>query len=151
MGPKPHPALSRLERFVGSWDLTMDVGGESLGGVTATFEWLDGGAFLLERSEWAGPGEMPPGAPMPTTRIIGYDDTADQFTALYADGRGVARVYQMSLAGDHWEVWRDAPGFGQRYLGDFDSTGEKIHGRWEKSLDNRTWELDFHLTYTKIA
>jgi hypothetical protein len=149
----PHPALAQLERFIGTWDVTANFGGQVMGGVTATFEWLEGGAFVIERNllEAAAdvPAEILANSPLPTTRIVGYDDSAETFTVLYADRRGVARVYQMRLTDNRWEVWRDAPGFGQRFIAEFDAEGNTIAGRWEISLDNQNWELDFPLTYTR--
>ncbi|HEY8472329.1 MAG TPA: hypothetical protein VIL37_06785 [Natronosporangium sp.] len=152
MHPKPHQALAQLERFVGTWDVTATFGGEPAGGVTVSFEWLEGGAYLLQRSVAEAidaPPEVLATLPFPAVQIFGYDDTAEVYTALYADGRGVARVYQMRLTGNRWEIWRDAPGFGQRFIGEFDPDGRVITGRWELSRDNQTWEHDFHMTYTK--
>jgi hypothetical protein len=149
----PHPGLARLERFIGTWDVTANFGGEVMGGVVATVEWLEDGAFVLERSVMESADDVPAAilanSPLPTTRIIGYDDSAGTFTALYADRRAVARVYQMRLTDDRWELWRDAPGFAQRFTGEFDADGHTISGRWEMSRDNQTWEHDFSITYTK--
>jgi hypothetical protein len=149
----PHAALAQLERFIGTWDVTANFGGQVMGGVTATFGWLEGGAFVVERSVMEAaddvPAEILANSPLPTTRIIGYDDSAEMFTVLYADRRGVARVYQMRLVGDRWDMARDAPGFGQRFTAEFDAEGRTISGRWEMSSDNETWEHDFAMTYTR--
>lgn len=149
----PHPALAQLERFIGTWDVTATFGDQTMAGVTATFDWREGGAFVVQQSVAEDvadvPAELLANSPLPTIQIIGYDDTAETFTALYADRRGVARVYQMRVTGDRWELWRDAPGFGQRFVGDFDASGRVISGRWEMSRDNQTWEHDFTMTYTK--
>ncbi|KMS73515.1 hypothetical protein ACM01_18730 [Streptomyces viridochromogenes] len=40
--------------------------------------------------------------------VIGYDDTADEFTALYADGRAVARVCRGSMTDRTWPQQRTA-------------------------------------------
>jgi hypothetical protein len=154
MHPKPHPALRQLERFIGTWNLTMSFGGQEIGGVTSTFEWLEHGTLLAERTV-AGttedvPADLLASSPLPTTRVIGYDDAFEAYSVLYVDNRAVARVYQMRLTDDRWEIWRDAPGFGQRYIGEFDADGRTISGRWEKSFDNKVWEHDFFLTYTKV-
>ncbi len=50
-----------------------------------------------------------------------------------------------------WEMWRDAPGFLQRFTGSFSNNGNSITGHWEKSGDGSNWERDFDLTYTKIG
>src|SRR5215475_7149959 len=82
--------------------------------------------------------------------IIGTDDSAESCTALYHDSRGVARVYRMSLDAGLWRIWRDAPGFCQRYAGRLDADGGSIRGAWEKSADGSVWEKDFDMFYTKV-
>ena len=42
--------------------------------------------------------------PFPITTIIGLDDFSQRFSYLYTDGRGVSRIYDMTLAGREWEV-----------------------------------------------
>lgn len=156
MHPKPHPAMAHLERFIGRWHLAMTFGGvEVPGRVVSTFEWLEHGTLVAERTVAETvegvPEDLLAASPLPTTRVIGYDDTAETYSVLYVDRRAVARVYLMRVTADRWEIWRDAPGFGQRYVGEFDADDRTITGRWEKSSDNQTWELDFHLTYTRVA
>ena len=69
---------------------------------------------------------------------------------LYFDSRGVSRVYQMSLNDSVWKIWRDVPGFSQRFTGTVSDGGNIIMGYWEKSGDGSTWERDFDVTYKKI-
>jgi hypothetical protein len=155
MHPRPHPAMRHLERFIGDWDLTATFGGQAMKGVTSTFEWLENGALVVERTVAVTtddvPEELLANSPLPTTRVIGYDDSSEIYSVLYVDARAVARVYQMRLTPDRWEIWRDAPGFGQRFIGEFDADGHTISGRWEKTFDNKTWEHDFFLTYTRAT
>jgi hypothetical protein len=47
-------------------------------------------------------------------------------------------------------LWRDAPGFFQRFTGTFSDDGTRITGRCEASEDGSTWEPDFDVTYTKV-
>jgi hypothetical protein len=107
------------------------------------FEWLDGGAFLVQRSSAPDPA---PDA----TLIFGIDDPADSQTVLYYDRRGVSRVYRGSLSEGTWRLWRDAPGFSQRFTGQVAEDGGGISGAWESSSDGVTWEHDFDLTYTRV-
>jgi hypothetical protein len=81
--------------------------------------------------------------------MIGRDETSGAFVALYADSRGVCRIYQMSFAGNVWKIWRDAYGFHQRFTGRIGRDRRSIEARWEKSDDGTTWETDFDLQYTK--
>ncbi|WP_381790947.1 hypothetical protein [Streptomyces niveus] len=149
--PTPHPALRRLDGLVGEWD--MWAAGHRAGPVRTEFAWLEGGALLVQRAD-AGPETvLPPEwqghAPFPTTMVTGYDDTADEFTTLYADGRGVARVYRTSLTARVWKQWRAAPGFHQRFTATFDEDGETIRGGWERSDDGEVWVADFDVTYVR--
>jgi hypothetical protein len=68
---------------------------------------------------------------------------------LYADARGVHRVYRMTFADGVWTMWRAAPGFNQRFTGTLSADGTTVDGRWEMSGDGENWILDFGLTYTR--
>jgi hypothetical protein len=85
------------------------------------------------------------------TWIIGPDDAAGTYCVLHYDSRGVSRIYQMSLSDGVWKVWRDFPGFSQRFSGNFSEDGNTITASWEKSVDGSKWEHDFDLTYTKLS
>ena len=69
-------AGSPLGLLIGSWEFEPSVEGRSPGRGHATFEWIEGGAFVLERSEaeWTDPGWVE-NAPKSTQSIIGFDDT----------------------------------------------------------------------------
>jgi hypothetical protein len=55
----------------------------------------------------------------------------------------------MSLDRGIWKLWREAPGFSQRFTGTFDESGDRITGTWEISTEDSTWEHDFDLTYVR--
>ena len=82
--------------------------------------------------------------------VMGPDDAAATYRMLYYDSRGVSRIYRMTFSGEIWTLWRDFPGFAQRFHGTFSEDGRIITARWEKSGDGSNWELDFALTYTKV-
>jgi hypothetical protein len=150
-----NPALGRLEALVGEWELLASVEGEPMGRGRTAFEWLEGGAFLVQHAD-AEPADFTPvewraNSPFPVTTIIGLDDSTERFSMLYADARGVFRVYEMSLNDGVWKLWRDAPGFFQRFTGTFHDGGKTIAARWEGSAEGTDWKPDFDLTYTKVA
>jgi hypothetical protein len=145
-----NPALEQLSVFVGEWDLEItsmswEADKAAIVGGRASFEWIEGGGFLLERSEVSNP-DFPRGV-----SIMGPDDSAETYSMLYFDSRGVSRIYQMSFNGNIWKLWRDFPGFSQRFIGTFNADYNIITARWEKSEDGSNWELDFKLTYTKVS
>jgi hypothetical protein len=52
-GPRPDPALKRLEKFIGNWEMkgrTLNSREDNVLG-RVTFEWLPGGFFLQQRIE----------------------------------------------------------------------------------------------------
>jgi hypothetical protein len=84
-----------------------------------------------------------------STQLVGCDESRNECTSLYYDSRGVYRVYQMSVVDGVWRMWRDAPGFNQRYIGTVKDGGQTIEGRWEMSEDGERWHVDFDLTHRK--
>jgi len=144
-----NPALERLRVFVGEWNIEItsmsflpDPSAVERG--HTSFDWLEGGAFLIQHSEISNP-DWPR-----SIAAIGPDDGAGTYHMLYFDSRGISRIYQMSLSEDTWKLWRDFPGFSQRFIGTFSDDRNTISARWEKSRDGSNWELDFKLTYTRI-
>ncbi|MEH0934169.1 hypothetical protein [Micromonospora psammae] len=146
-----HPALVRLGVLVGRWTVQPEVDG--LGPAWTEFAWAEDGLFLRQFSDVKLPMVAPPewrdNAPFPVTALIGLDDSADEFTMLYADARGVHRVYRMTFADRRWRMWREAPGFHQRFTGRLGDDAATIDGRWEISPDGDRWDLDFAVAYRR--
>ena len=144
-------AESPLARLAGTWEFEPIVEGRSMGHGRATFEWIENGAFLLQRSSaaWTDPGWVE-NAPGTMRAVIGFDDTTDEVAQLYSDDRGVFRVYRGTLTAEEWRVQRAAPDFHQRFVGVFRDGGQTIEGRWETSPDGAAWELDFSITYRRL-
>jgi hypothetical protein len=108
-----------------------------------SFRWFKDGAFLVMRTQFDD-------KVMPDSRFfIGKDDAANEFTASYFDVRGVFRIYQMSFDWGVWRMWRDVPGFSQRFEGKVSQKGGVIAAFWEKSADDVHWQGDFAINYTK--
>lgn len=148
------PLLSRLEPLIGTWEMTITAGDSTFGGARLVTEWLESGAYLIQRTAPGAPDPAMPAiwrdnSPLPTVTVIGLDDTAETFTALYSDARGVSRVYAMTLADGVWTLHRAAPGFNQRFRATL--APDTIAGAWEMSTDGTTWNVDFHLTYTRLG
>ncbi len=142
---------SPLELLIGTWEFEPLVEGRSAGRGRATFEWIEGGAFVLERSaaEWTDPGWVE-NAPDTIHAVLGFDDSTGEVTQLYADSRGVFRIYRGTLTDTEWLLERPAPDFHQRFVGVFRDDGRTIDGRWESSPDGAGWELDFPITYRRV-
>ncbi len=142
----PNPALQPLKVLVGEWTTIGThplVPGVTFHGRTS-FEWIEGGAFLIMHSEIDEP-QIPSGI-----AIFGSDDKTDECFMLYFDERGVSRKYEVSLRGNTWKWWRNAPGFSQRFTGTLIDDGRTIAGKGELSKDGTSWEGDLDLTYRRV-
>lgn len=140
-----NPALGDLRFLAGAWDMELSGASflpdpEAVVRGSVTFDWIEDGAALVMRMGDAA------------TWIIGRDDAEQDYHVLYADGRGVSRVYRMSLSDHIWRLWRHTPEFSQRFEAQVSSEPAVIHGRWEKSFDGGvTWEHDFNVRYSRPA
>jgi len=146
---KSNPALDQLAPLLGEWniEITSVSSFEDPSAVVrghSSFAWLEGGAFLLQHSEILH-SDFPR-----STAVMGPDDEAGTYRMLYYDSRGVSRIYRMTFSGGIWTLWRDFPGFSQRFQGTFSEDGKTITAYWEKLSDGSNWEHDFDLTYTKV-
>ena len=143
---KPNKALEPLAVLVGTWSTTgthPQVPDKTFHGRTS-FEWIEGGAFLIMRSQIDEP-EIPSGV-----AVFGTDNTTGETSMLYFDERGVSRRYDVSLTNNVWKWWRNAPGFSQRFTATISPDARTIVGRGELSRDGASWEGDLALTYTRL-
>ena len=146
MEDDPHAAqLELLRALTGTWT---SEGGHPLLPDTvlrgrATFEWLEGGRFLIWRSHYDHP-EIPD-----AVSVIGVTD--DRLSMHYFDTRGVFRVYSVDAAPGTWRFWLDDPGFSQRSTGTFSDDGDTVTTSGQYSRDGETWEDDLVLTYRRTS
>jgi hypothetical protein len=142
--------VDRLQPFIGEWKMEAEFPqtGPTGDAGTSVFEWILGGQFLVQRSQIPHPA-APEGF-----AIMGLSPDGEAYTQHYFDSRGVVRVYAMTFDDGEWTLLRDSPdftplSFSQRFTGTFSHDGDTIRGQWERSDDGSSWELDFHLTYTR--
>ena len=158
----PEATVKPLGRLVGTW--TTEATHPALPGVvvrgTAVIEWLEGERFLIHRARTDHP-DFPD-----AISIIGLtdrdrvdsaagtapaDDDSSRLRMHYYDSRGVFRVYEASIDDASWRLWRDAPGFSQRFTGTVADGGDTIVGRWQLSRDDLDWHDDLEITYRRRA
>ena len=144
MSTKSEATLKQFNRGLGTW--ATEATHPAFPGVvvrgTAVIEWLEGERFLIQRSRTDHP-DFPD-----SISIIGFTDrdrigtaagdaaSERQLTMHYFDSRGVFRVYETSADDRCWRIWRDAPGFSQRFTGTFAADGDTILGLWQMSRDD---------------
>ncbi len=154
------PSLELLNRLVGTWatEATHPSVPDVVVHGSAVIQWLEGERFLMQRSRTDHP-DFPD-----SLSIIGFmeRDRADSVTEAdraaaggpplrmhYFDSRGVFRVYEVSIDPASWRLWRDAPGFSQRFTGIVADGGDTIVGRWQLCRDELHWADDLEITYRR--
>jgi hypothetical protein len=143
--PTAEKALKEMDVLVGEWTLeAVPPGGEPWPGeARASFEWLEGAQLLVHRWTIEMP-EAPDGV-----CIYGCDAASGTYYQLYTDDRNVCRVYQMSIGGGEWKLWREGEPFDQRFAATISDDGNTIAGRWEIN-EGDGWRTDFDLTYRRV-
>lgn len=120
----PDPALKRLEKLVGTWELkgrTLNSKEDNITGWT-TFEWLPGGFFLQSVGEMTFHGFH-----MRSLTIIAYDPEKKTFPEnVYSSMSGTVHSYEWDVQGNiviH-------SGLGATYRGTFSEDGNMLIGGW---------------------
>ena len=106
----PRSKLEPFEALIGEWTMELThpaVEGTVIRGWT-TYEWLDGGQFLLQRAVNEHP-DFPD-----SLSVIGVMEGDTDLSMQYFDSRGVHRVYAVGFDGRELTLERDEPGFAQR-------------------------------------
>src|SRR3989442_3471324 len=122
---RPNPALEPLAPLVGQWRTTGThprIPGTTFHGRTS-FEWHEGGAFVLMRSEIDEP-EIPS-----AVAVIGSDDAAATFTMIYFDEREISRRYTVEATVGEVRWHRDEGGFAQRMVLTIAADGSQLDAR----------------------
>jgi hypothetical protein len=135
-------ALEPFEPLIGEWstEATHPAVDEIVEG-RVTFEWLEGGRFLIQRSSTNH--DLFPDS----ISVIGAPETGDGLVMEYFDSRGVRRTYAVSLENGVLRIWRDAEGFDQRFSATLDD--EQFHGVWQLAREPGDWHDDLKITYRR--
>lgn len=141
----PNPQLEPLNVLIGEWKTTGShpyLPGIVLHGRTS-FSWIEGGAFLIMRSE-NDEGKIPSGI-----AIFGSDDATGEIFMLYFDERKISRKYEVSFRDNVLKWWRNDPAFSQRFSFKLTGHNNTMIGEGEMCKDGTTWEKDLQLTYKR--
>lgn len=139
-----NPVLKKLDILVGDWKIMGKhplIANPISGKIN--FSWFNGKSFLIMHADFNQSG--PPNG----TAIIGSDDSAGKLSMLYFDERGVSRIYEMEFSDNSWKLWRNFPGFSQRYTGIVKGDRNTIEGVWELCEDDINWKKDLEITYIR--
>jgi hypothetical protein len=138
------PALEPFAALIGTW--ATEAVHPSIDAVvpgTVTFEWLEGGHFLIQRSH--NDHELFPDA----LAVIGAPEDGDGLVMEYFDSRGVRRTYSVSLVDGVLRIWRDAPGFDQRMSATLGDDG--FDGLYQLAETPGDWRDDLRVTYRRVS
>lgn len=132
-------ALEPFDALVGTW--TTEATHPQFEGVVAgqmTFEWLEGGRFLVQR--FRNEHHLFPDG----IGVIGAPEAGDGLVMEYFDSRGVRRTYGVAVETGVLRMWRDAPGFDQRFSATLGHDG--FEGQWQVAETVGDWKDDLHVT-----
>jgi hypothetical protein len=136
------PGLEPFELLIGTWatEATHPLFDGVVSG-SITYEWLEGGRFVVQRTH--NEHEPFPDA----ISVIGAPESGDGLVMEYFDSRGVRRTYGISFEDGVLRIWRDAPGFDQRYSATPAPDG--FEGRWQVAETPGDWKDDLSVTYVR--
>ena len=120
----PSPDLAGLDRLVGTWSFS----GETAG--TTTYEWMEGGFFLLQRSRLEHGDHVVIGL-----EVIGHLKPFDGVTSpdirsRFYDNEGNTLDYVYEFEGDTLTIWGGEKGSPAHYRGTFSADGKALTGGW---------------------
>ena len=129
------PAVEPFDALIGTWATaaTHPIMDAVVPG-SATFEWLEGGHFVVLRSH--NEHELFPDA----ISVIGAPEVGDGLVMEYFDSRGVRRTYGVSFDDGVLRMWRDAPGFDQRFAATV--APDVFEGVWQVAETPGDWRDD---------
>jgi hypothetical protein len=120
----PSPALNKLDKLVGTWKLSGGVSG------TVTYEWMEGGFFLIQRIDLLHYGHEVKGL-----EIIGHlkpfgEQPTEDIKSRFFGNLGDTLDYVYEIDGDVLTIWGGERGSPAYYRGEFSPDGDILAGSW---------------------
>lgn len=145
--PDPRVKLEPFEALIGEWELELThrmLEGTVVRG-RSSYEWLEGGRFLIQRAANEHP-DFPD-----SICVIGVMEGEDDLSMQYFDSRGVHRVYAIGFDGRELTMERDAPGFAQRASAKLSDDGATLAGAWQLNEGDQGFKEDLAFTYRRAG
>lgn len=122
--PTPNPDLDDLDRLVGTWDVSGGTEG------TITYEWMDGGFFLIQRVDLEQHGQSITGI-----EIIGHErefgaEPSEEIRSRFYDSTGNTLDYVYEMDGDTLTIWGEEKGSPAYFQGEFSDDDDTLAGEW---------------------
>src|SRR5688572_2259700 len=143
-------AKAKLEPFgalIGEWtmELTHPMLPDTVVRGRLSFEWLEGGQFLIQRAINEHP-QFPD-----SICVIGVMEGENELSMQYFDSRGVHRIYAIGFDGRELTLERDAPGFAQRCSAMLSDDGSTLASVWQLNEDDQGYRDDLAFTYRRVS
>jgi hypothetical protein len=127
--PKPNSDLKSLDRLVGTWKVSDPSGSGSVSG-RVTYEWMEGGFFLIQHVELEQNGQ-----PIKGIEVIGHEQTfgaepSKEIKSRYYDNIGNTLDYVYEADGETLTIWAGEKGSPAYYKGKWSADGKTNTGAW---------------------
>jgi hypothetical protein len=121
---KPNPDMEGLNKLVGTWNVTGGAQGQ------VTYEWMEGGFFLLQHVDLEQDGQRLKGI-----EVIGHEQTfgappSQDIKSRKYDSIGNTLDYVYEVVGDTLTIWGGERGSPAYYKGRFSDDGNTCSGAW---------------------
>jgi hypothetical protein len=131
--PQPNLALKSLDVMVGTWNVKGRESGpdDEIHG-QVTFEWMEGGFFLVQRVDFDHIGQRIKGV-----EYIGYDESNKALKSYFFDNHGpgpfggIAVEYVWEVGDDALTIWGGYVGSPASFKGKFSDDRNTAVGAWE--------------------
>ena len=126
---KPNPDLKTLNRLIGTWKVSDPSGKEAISG-EETYEWMEGGFFVMHRFDFVHYGHLVRGI-----EIIGHDrrfgsEPSAEIRSRVYDTRGNTLDYVYEVDNDTLTIWGGEKGSPAYFKGKFSADGNTCTGGW---------------------
>lgn len=127
--PKPNPDLKSLDRLVGTWKVSDPSGKGAING-HVTYEWVEGGFFLMQRFDFEHNGQKRKGI-----EIIGYEhafgaEPGREIRSRVYDNMGNTLDYVYEVDKDTLTIWGGQKGSPAYFKAKFSDDGNTCTGGW---------------------
>ena len=140
-----NPALAAVSSLIGEWDTTGShpyFPGVALHGHT-TFEWLEGGAFLIMHNSVYHP-DFPDG-------IALFGSDKETLYMLYFDERGISRKFDVTTNNNAISWVRNDADFSQRLTITVQDDKNSMESVGEMSQQGKPWEKDLSQKFARFS
>ena len=122
----PNPDLKSLEPLVGSWK----VSGEAQ--ELITFEWMEGGFFLVQHVDFVQNGRPIKGMEVIGHRQgVGQEPSPEIQSRFYSFFDGLTLDYVYEVVGDTLRIWFGDKTSDNCFQGKFSEDGSRFSGAWQ--------------------